>query len=347
MKKNILEIAKARHRLNKGIEGINWEGNHHIMSAHSQANEHQSTHILCVGAAVLDTIFRVSAIPSGQGKVLPSAMLQVAEGMASSAAFAIAQMSGRVSLWSSVGDDAAGAQILKDLGACGIDVSGIVTVKGARSALSTILVDDHGERLIVPFYDPLLHRVSKPFTPEHLKQFDAVLVDVRWPELAYEVLKTAKSMDIAAILDGDVAPVDTLMHLASEATHIIFSEPAAASLSGESDGTAMLKAIRQILPQAFISVTFGEKGSYWMEAGGDTVEYHTTLHVDAVDTLAAGDVFHGTFAQGLAEGLATVDIVRLASAAAALKCKVFGGRLGTPTRCETEVAVAEWIGNSD
>jgi sulfofructose kinase len=316
------------------------------MPAHNQANEPINTHILCVGAAVLDTIFRVSTIPSGQGKVLPSAMLQVAEGMASSAAYAIAQMGGRVSLWSSVGDDAAGAQILQDLNACGIDVSGVVEVEGARSALSTILVDDNGERLIVPFYDPLLHRVPKPFTPDDLKQFDAVLVDVRWPELAYEVLKEAKALGIAAILDGDVAPVETLKHLASEATHIIFSEPAAASLTSQSDGATMLTAIRQMIPQAFISVTFGEKGSFWMEAGSHTVQYHTTLHVDAVDTLAAGDVFHGTFAQGLAERLPTVEIVRLASAAAALKCKVIGGRLGTPTREETEAAVKNWIGNS-
>lgn len=51
-------------------------------------------HVLCVGAAVLDTLFRVRTLPSGQGKVLPYDMLQIAEGMASSAAYAVAQLGG-------------------------------------------------------------------------------------------------------------------------------------------------------------------------------------------------------------------------------------------------------------
>ena len=56
----------------------------------------------------------------------------------------------------------------------------------------------------------------------------------------------------------------------------------------------------------------------------------------AKDTLAAGDVFHGAFALGLAEGRNVEEAGRLASAAAALKCTRFGGRLGIPTRAELD-----------
>lgn len=309
---------------------------------HSTIASH--THVLCVGAAVLDTIFKVEKIPTGQGKILPKAMLQVAEGMAASAAYAVAKMGGRVTLWSAVGDDAAGSQIVDELANSGIETGDILTVAGARSALSTILVDDHGERLIVPFYDPALHRDLKSFTDDELKAFDAVLVDVRWPALAFEVLKRAKALGIPAILDGDVAPNETLLHLGSAASHIIFSEPAANALTGETEGAAMLTVLRGIFPNTFLSVTFGEKGSYWLESTEDKIEYHTTLHIAAVDTLAAGDIFHGTFAQGIAEGLPTLEIIRLASAAAAIKCTQFGGRLGAPDRAEIEKAVDGWIG---
>lgn len=314
------------------------------MTAQIKVKKPDTTHVLCVGAAVLDTIFKVDTIPTGQGKVLPTEMLQVAEGMASSAAYAVAQMGGKVSLWSAVGADSAGQQILQELSRAGIDTKAIATVADARSALSTILVDKQGERLIVPFYDPALHRQVKSFSDEELSAFDAVLVDVRWPALAYEVLCRANALGIPAILDGDVSPNETLLHLGSVASHIIFSEPAAFALSGESDGSAMLLKLKEKFPKAFLSVTFGDKGSYWLEQGSDKVEYHTTLHVNAVDTLAAGDIFHGTFAQGLAEGLETLDIIRLASAAAAIKCTRFGGRLGAPTRVETESAVQNWIG---
>jgi sugar/nucleoside kinase (ribokinase family) len=54
--------------------------------------------------------------------------------------------------------------------------------------------------------------------------------------------------------------------------------------------------------------------------------------VKAVDTLAAGDVFHGSYALAIAEGARPEDAIRLGSAAAALKCTVFGGRLGAPDR---------------
>lgn len=63
----------------------------------SMADNQGGKHVLCVGAAVLDTLFRVHDMPKGEGKVLPYEMLQIAEGMASSAAYAVHRMGGRAS----------------------------------------------------------------------------------------------------------------------------------------------------------------------------------------------------------------------------------------------------------
>lgn len=313
----------------------------------ASAIEHNGgKHILCVGAAVLDTLFRVHDMPTGEGKVLPWDMLQIAEGMAASAAYTVAQMGGRASLWGAVGDDETGARIIRDLTDSGIDTSGMTVAKGARSALSTILIDDKGERLIVPFYDHKLHDVKRSCTEEDMAPFDAVLVDVRWHELALDVLLMAKKLGKPAILDGDVAPVEVLEKLAPAATHIIFSEPAAAKLTGIETVPDMLPVLRQRYPQAFISVTAGPAGCYWMEQGEAQLQHHPAMPITAIDTLAAGDVFHGTVALAIAEGQSSRDAIRLASAAAALKCQVFGGRAGTPTRKETEDAVEVWIGQT-
>ena len=54
-----------------------------------------------------------------------------------------------------------------------------------------------------------------------------------------------------------------------------------------------------------------------------------------VDTLAAGDVWHGAFALSLGEGESEVNAVRFANAVAALKCTGFGGRSAIPNRLET------------
>ena len=56
--------------------------------------------------------------------------------------------------------------------------------------------------------------------------------------------------------------------------------------------------------------------------------------VDAVDTLGAGDVFHGALALAVAEGQALDEALRFSSAAAAIKVSRFGGRLGAPDRTE-------------
>jgi sulfofructose kinase len=58
--------------------------------------------------------------------------------------------------------------------------------------------------------------------------------------------------------------------------------------------------------------------------------------VPVVDTLAAGDVFHGAFALELARGKAPADAFRFAAAAAAIKCARLGGRSASPVRNEVE-----------
>jgi sugar/nucleoside kinase (ribokinase family) len=60
-----------------------------------------------------------------------------------------------------------------------------------------------------------------------------------------------------------------------------------------------------------------------------------------VDTLGAGDVFHGAFALAITEGQELREALRFASAAAALKCTRFGGAFAAPQRAE----VASLLGN--
>lgn len=298
-----------------------------------------SKRILCVGAAVLDTIFRVRALPSGEGKILPYEMVQVAEGMASSAAYAIVRLGGSATLLGAVGDDDTGRRICDDLAQAGIDTSAMTVVAGAPSALSTILVDDRGDRLIVPFYDPRLHHTIPQISDEMIAGFDAVLVDVRWARLAREVLQAARRVGIPAILDGDVAPVETLLLLAEVADHIIFSEPAARSLAQAKAETDLVRELAERFPQALVCVTLGAAGAYCME--GAELRHQPALQVVAVDTLAAGDAFHGAYALAVAEGLDTSDAVRLGSVTAALKCTVFGGRTGMPLRDDAEKALQQ------
>ena len=95
----------------------------------------------------------------------------------------------------------------------------------------------------------------------------------------------------------------------------------------------------QDLTRGIVGVTLGQDGFLWLEGG---VERHLTAPtVSAVDTLAAGDIFHGAFALCIGERSSVADAARFANAAAAIKCTRPGGRLGAPSRAEVEAFLSE------
>jgi len=292
--------------------------------------------VLCLGAAILDTIFRVEAIPTTPIKVLPTDCVQIGSGMASSAASAVARLGGRSRIWGRVGDDLAGQQYLDDLAAAGVDVSQVRRVQGRRTPISTIIVDRHGERLIVPYYDPLLDTDPAWLPVDEVPWFDAVMCDVRWPDGSARLLQAARDAGIFTVLDGDIGPPGVVERLLPLATHAILSEPALARLAGTEDLPAALAAASRMTP-ALVGVTAGERGFYWLENG--QVRHVPAPQVQAVDTLAAGDVFHGAFALCLAEGMTVEAAGRFACVAASIKCTRFGGRLGAPSRDEVLAAL--------
>jgi len=285
--------------------------------------------ILCVGALTLDTIFRMDELPAGPGKFLPLEAAEVAAGMASSAATAIARLGGAVALWASVGNDATGQRLVAEIASEGVDCSTVRIVAGARSAFATILVDRQGERIIVPRYDPTL--LSAPAATPDMASVAAVMTDVRWPQAAARALSAARLAGIPAILDADVATDETLGLLLPLATYIVASEPAARRVTGLTDtATAVEDLARRY--DAFVAVTAGSEGVYWYDRDRGRVEHVAPPSVVARDTLAAGDVFHGAFALGLVEGMPIDATMTFAATAAAIKCETFGGRLGAPTR---------------
>ncbi|ESY39965.1 MULTISPECIES: sugar kinase [unclassified Mesorhizobium] len=296
--------------------------------------------LLSVGALTLDTILRVETLPTHQGKFIASDGIQIASGMATSAACAARRLGAEVFLWASAGDDAVGDQLLAGIEAEGVDCGFVRRVEGARSALAAILVDAHGERIIVPFYDPKAQAGPEAVPVADLSGFDAVLVDVRWPGAAALALTAARSAGRPAILDADTAPVEVLERLLPLASHIVASETAARIVCGHAldPGTACADLASRT--DAFVAVTGGAAGSWWHDRSAGCVRHIAAPKIKAVDTLAAGDVFHGAFAVGLAETMPIEQALRFASAAAALKCQRFGGRLGAPNRDEAMAMVA-------
>lgn len=294
--------------------------------------------IVFCGSTTLDTIYRVPVLPTGPGKILPTAMAVVAHGMAASAATAAARLGAEVHLVSRLGDDETGRRIVVELEGEGVRCGAVRRFEGLRSPLCTVLVDEAGERLVVPYYDPAIPADPGWLPLGLIDSATAVQTDVRWPAGAALVLDRARAAGIPAVLDADVGPLEVIADLASRSSHVVFSEPAALAVSGTDDPWQALARLSGMF-KAFVAVTIGPGGCLWQK--GAAILQARPPEVKAVDTLAAGDVFHGVFTWALARREPVEQAIRLANLAAAHKCTVFGGRLGAPRLAEFDAMLQD------
>ncbi len=298
--------------------------------------------VIAIGSAVWDTIFNVSEIPGKGIKLLPKSARQIASGMAATAAASMARLGLPVQLWSMVGDDVTGRMLLDELSAEGVDTQHAVTVKGALTPFSSILIDPSGERLVVPYFDSKLSADTSLLPLEMIASASAVLADVRWPDAAHAAFVEARKHGVPTVLDADVGAAEILMRLCPLADHVLFSEPALQSLTRNKEPRTALYEIAKQLPTAqVIGVTLGERGSLVWQANAAIAEGGKALFVEAVkiksiDTLGAGDVWHAAYCYGLVSKFGLQKTVELANMAAAMKCEQLWGRLGAPRLNEVQ-----------
>lgn len=290
------------------------------------------TQVLCVGQVVQDIVFGVDEIPKKPNKYRANACTIVGGGPAATAAVAICRLGGQARLAARIGDDHVGKMIADELKNYGVDCSLLRKMPDAQSSISTVLVDTFGERQIVNFLDPDMS-ADPHWLPQTLPPgISAVLVDTRWPEGSLKTLRLAREAGLPAVLDADV-PIPSDGQLLDSATHVAFSKAALAGFSGKEDPRVGLRSVSRTV-DAWCCVTVGAEGTLYID--GDDIHNVPAFRVNVVDTLGAGDVWHGAFALAIAQGCDESKAVYAANAAAAVKVQRTGGRAGAPTRREVE-----------
>ncbi|HLN09249.1 MAG TPA: PfkB family carbohydrate kinase [Xanthobacteraceae bacterium] len=288
--------------------------------------------VLCAGIAVLDQVFRVERFPVPEAKTRATDFVTVSGGNAGNAAIAIARLGGRAALAAPLGgpagDDTVGDRILAYLEDETIDCAACVRIVGARSPISAIVVDARGERTIVNHRDEALIRARVADPVRLASTADVVLADNRFPEFVLPICAAARASKRPVVLDFDqpTRETDALLALGS---HVVFSAEGLRATADREDLAAALRHIRD-RTDAFLAVTDGAHDMICLH--GTTCERLPTFAVEAIDTLGAGDVFHGAYALALAEGHDAIEAMRFAAAAGAAKCMQFGGIAGAPER---------------
>lgn len=279
---------------------------------------------LFVGLTTVDIVFSLEAFPREDTKNTATKFTSSAGGPASNAAVAFAHLGGVARLASSLGCSGAAGIAKDDLVQFEVDHHDLTPDNTRTPALSAIAVaEDSGSRTIFtsPAIDNDLDESPAGWNwADLVGDVDIVLIDGHQPNVAEAAVRAAKANGVPIVLDGDIYKngLEKLLPMVDVA---IFGKSFARDDATEvttlfefftSHGVHDVVATRGADPIRF--VTNAEMGAIDVEP------------VEAVDTLAAGDFFHGAFCFGLSTGLSLEAALRLAVNVATKSVEQFGTR---------------------
>jgi sulfofructose kinase len=291
--------------------------------------------LLAVGAAILDLVYVLDELPVIPQKYRARSLALQGGGMAATAAVTARRLGLEVALAARVGDDAFGGAIADELTQEGVDCALVRHWPGRHSAVSAVMINSAGERMLVNYKDPNMESGTDWLPATLPANIDGVLGDSHWEAGTSHFFRLARDAGKPAILDADRWMVTR--DILTNATHIGFSARALREYSGTENLPEALTRFQKQLP-GWLAVTDGENGAWFTEDGG--IGHEPAFQAEALETNGAGDVWHGALAAAILEGQELRSAVRFANAAASLKCSRLGGRAGIPSRSE----IAELVG---
>ena len=284
--------------------------------------------ILCTGIIVLDEVFRVDEFPQADGKVQANGFFVVNGGCAANAAVAIARLGGRAALAGPMGgpagEDDNGDRVLKALAREQVDCSFCQRIDGLATALSAIFMNARGDRTIVTYRDERIAATQPADPTAAVATADAVLADNRYPDFVQPICAAARAPRHCPSCSTATGRRSRTIRCFGLASHVIFSSECLRDTTGIADLGAGLQRIAR-RTDAFLAVSNGPDDIVYLEDGA--LRRLPVFQIDAVDTLGAGDAFHGGFALALAEGRSEVEAMRFGAAVAGIKC-IAARRLG-------------------
>lgn len=271
-----------------------------------------------VGRSTLDIVYACGRFPEPDGKVDAEAGYMTGGGPALNAAIAFAGLGGQARLCSAIGQGVFADWVRGDIGAHGVElfdaaageegvlpVSSVVLTGASRAIVNQPLPVGAG---VLP--DAMLNRLFDP-------KPGVVLSDGHLPELALPLLRRARAAGVPTVLDGgswkpwtaELLPWIDMAVVSSR-----FRPPGA--------GEDVMGFLRGRI--GAVAITNGPNPIRW--GAGEASGEIRPPEVQAVDTLGAGDIFHGAFCHAIASGEALAASLASASAVAARSCASFGPR---------------------
>lgn len=278
---------------------------------------------LFVGLVTLDLIYLTTALPNRNQKLVAQDYLIAAGGPATNAAIAFQYLSNSPNstrLMGVIGCHPVSQFVLADLRARQVEVLDLQPHYPELLPTSSILVTQAtGERAVISINAKRCQASVDQLSPTALESVGVVLIDGHQMAVGQEIAKQANASQIPVVIDaGSWKPgFETVL---AHADYVICSAnffPPACHRP-----TEVLHYL-QDLGVANIAITQGEQPILFASAS-ESGERPVPV-INAVDTLGAGDVFHGAFCHFILK-THFLDALDQAANIAARACQSFGTR---------------------
>jgi sugar/nucleoside kinase (ribokinase family) len=279
-----------------------------------------SKHGLFIGMVTLDLVYLTAGLPNNNQKIAAIDYTVTAGGPATNAAVAFSHLGNQATLLSVLGSHPITNLIQVDLTDRGVAIADLEPTRCEPPPVSSIIVTQStGERAVVSLNSAHIQAAKDQIPFSNLQDVDVVLIDGHQMEVGLEIAKQAQSNQIPIVIDGG-SWKPGFEQVLSLADYVICSANFYPPNCHSSEDTLTYLSglgIKQI------AITQGEKPIHYVY--GDQTDFLEVPQTNVVDTLGAGDIFHGAFCHFI---LQTDFITALTEAAkiAAYACQFFGTR---------------------
>ena len=282
---------------------------------------------LFIGSSTKDMIMLVDAPPESDQRIGASAFTVSFGGVASTAAAAHQKLGGRTALITIVGDDETGREISADLTAQGFAGLQILKTDKAASSLSMIQVEKNGKRCITCYGGCVKEMTFESLDLQVFQETSILHLGVMNPELMLQLARYCKEKTEARLsIDGGNIPRELMEQLLPYADIFIPDNKTAMKTLGLLPKEACSYYVEH--GAGFAAVTAAEEGTTGYD--GKNWYYAPAMQVQVVDTLGAGDNFHGAFLYAMSQPWDMNRRLRFANTFASLSCEGLGGRVAAP-----------------
>ncbi len=288
-----------------------------------------------VGSINMDMTVRAERIPLKGETVKGENLKYIPGGKGANQAVAMAKLGAEVEMFGCVGDDTAGASLVKNMQETGVETKCIKTVAGTPTGLAMITVGDNDNTIVV--VAGTNDHVDIGYVNEvkdSLLECEIVLLQHEIPQETVEyVIELCAQHGVKVVLNpGPARPVK--QEILEKVTYLTPNEHEAAILFGDD---ISFEEMMKKYPEKLV-ITQGSRGvSTCLESG--EVILVPARKANVVDTTGAGDTLNGAFTVAITEGMDIAKALAFANTAAGLSTEKFGAQGGMPSRDEVNKAM--------